>query len=236
MPLNSIIPKDFPMGDLDHMKELLDVYSWEGERIGQKEKKQFHEEMRKEFFETGKVSIKHKDVKLFLLNSKGNIFLQRRSKWKGDNKGLWDKTIGGHVDSGDTAELTILKECAQELGIPATIVKAEEFAKAVSTTNLSILAILKELEHLDNYQSHRKESSGKEWIEPSITTFYIGYYDGPIWFIDGETCGIQVFSRSELEDEINRRPEDFTEDLKYIFKKYQRLMTPVEKKDQVLND
>ncbi len=116
------------------MKEMLDVYSIEGEHIGQKEKKTFHEEMRQEYLGTGKVSIRHKSIRLFLLTSQGRIILQRRSKWKGDNAGLWDKTIGGHVTSGESYDLTMLKECAEELGIPSTMVKEEEFEHSVKTT------------------------------------------------------------------------------------------------------
>ncbi len=218
------------------MREMLDVYSVEGELVGQKEKKEFHEEMRQEFMITGKVSSRHKDVRLFLLTSQGRIILQRRSKWKGDNAGLWDKTIGGHVGSGESFDLTMLKECAEELGIPSTIVKEEEFIHSVTTTDLHILAILTKINFLDNYQSKRKGPEGRIWVEPSMTQFYLGYYDGAIRFIDKESCGIQVFSKEELEQEISEHPEMFTEDIKYIMRKFKHLISPITKQVKVLND
>ena len=216
-------------------QELLDVYSFEGEVVGQMEKKEFHERIRQEYQEKGSSSIRHKDVKLFLLTSKGRIILQRRSKWKGDNAGMWDKTIGGHISSGDTFELTMLKECAEELGIPATIVKPEDFNKATTTTDLHILAIIKPLILLDNYQSHRMHE-GEKWTESSITQFFFGYYDGAIRFIDSESCGIQVFTLEELEEEIKTSPDNFTDDIRYMISKFRNLIKPAEEKiEHLLN-
>jgi len=225
------------MAKIGEVKEHLDVYSFEGEHIGTKEKKEFHEEMRKEYFEKGAVTIKHKAVKLLLLNSSGRIILQRRSKWKGDNAGLWDKTVGGHVSSDEGFDLAMLKECSQELGIPSTIVKEEEFDNAVSSTNLRVLAILKKVMTLDNFQSKRKDSDGKEWIEPTISVFYFGYYDGAIQFVDGESCGLQVFSKEELKEDIKNAPDLFASDLKYMFDKFGKFIKPIENRyTHELND
>ncbi len=224
------------MGAVDNLTEFLDVYSWEGELVGQKERKELHEEMRKEYYGKGRVTTRHKHVRLFLMNSKGRVILQRRSKWKGDNSGLWDKTIGGHVKAGEDFDLTLLKECAQELGIPATIVKEDEFQRAAETTNLHILAIVKKLGMVDNFQSKRLGPDGKTWIEPNISAFYIGYYDGTIWFIDAESCGLQVFTPEELKEEMEKNPGAFTEDVKYMVQKWGHLIKPVEKKPQIISD
>ncbi len=224
------------MADRENQEELLDIYNWEGEFVGRKEKKLAHEEMRKEFFSTGKIGTKHKHVRLLLMNSKGRVILQKRSKWKGDNPGLWDKSVGGHVPSNNKFDLTILKECSEELGIPATIVKAEEFESVVKTTNLNILAIIRKIDSIDNYQSKRKTTEGKEWTEPSMSVFYIGYYDGSIWFIDGESCGIQLFSLKEIGEELEKNPESFTEDIRYFIKKWGSLIKPIEKETKINND
>jgi isopentenyldiphosphate isomerase len=211
--------------------------SLKGKHIGSKEKKEFHDEMRKEYFEKGKTTIKHKDVRLLLLNSKGRIILQRRSKWKGDNAGLWDKTIGGHISSDEGYDLTMVKECSQELGIPATIVKEEEFDNAVRTTDLHILAILRKVMSLDNFQSKRIGPDNREWIEPSISAFYFGYYDGTIQFVDGESCGLQVFAKEEIEEEIKNHPEHFTTDIKYMLEKFADMIKPVKnRRPRVLSD
>ena len=211
------------------MTEKLDYYSVEGEHLGQMDKKKLHEKMRQEYQKKGKVSVRHTHTRLILLNSKGRIILQRRSKWKGDNAGMWDKTIGGHVTKGDSFDLTMLKECAEELGIPATIVDKSEFENSVTTTDLHVLGILKKLSYLD-CDSHRKQKDGKIWVEPSMVQFYIGYYDGAVRFIDKESCGIQVFSLDELKEELKDSPDDFTEDVRYIIDKFESHIKPIETK------
>lgn len=216
-------------------KEYLDIYSIDGKYMGKKEKKQAHEEARWEYFESGKVSTKHKSIRLLLLTSKGRIILQMRSKWKSDNAGKWDKTIGGHVSSGDDFDLTVSKECSEELGIPTTVVKEGQFSKMVKQTDLETLAVAKRIEENKSYPSHRSSDKG-EWVEPNWTVFYLGYYDGGIRFINGESSGIQLFSVEELEEEIKKNPDKFTEDIKYMFKKMKPLIKPIQKQEKTLND
>ncbi len=219
------------------MKELLETYSDEGEKIEDIDKSEAHNRMRKEYFETDRVSIRHKHVLLMLMNSSGRVILQRRSKWKGDNAGMWDKTVGGHVSKDDGFDLTILKECAEELGIPSTVVPKDKFNHTVSITDLHVLGVITKLAFLDNHKSLRMGKNGKKWVHPSMTQFYVGYYDGSIKFIDKESCGIQVFSKEDLEQEMEDNPDGFTDDIKYILKKYSIFIKPVEKRiENVLND
>ncbi len=162
--------------------------------------------------------------------------MQRRSKWKGDNAGMWDKTIGGHVTKGDSFSLTILKECAEELGIPSTIVPRDEFDHTLSVTDLNILAVLTKISYLDHFKSHRKLANGKSWIEPSMTQYYIGYYDGAIRFVDSESCGIQVFTKQELEKELKEFPKTFTDDIKYIMEKFGKMIKKAPARVQKVNN
>jgi len=218
------------------MVELLEIYSEEGELIGEMEKNKFHQTQKEEFFEKGEVTTRHKAVRLILMNSNGRIILQRRSKWKGDNAGMWDKTIGGHVTKGDSFDLTMLKECAEELGIPATIVDKSEFENSATTTDLHVLGILKKLSYLD-CDSSRKQKDGKIWVEPSLVQFYMGYYDGTIRFVDKESCGIQVFSLDELKEELKENPNAFTDDVRYILEKFENYIKPIKPKGpHVLSD
>jgi len=219
------------------VKEMLKMYSDQGEYAGEMEKAASHELMRKQYVETGKVLVRHRHVRLILMNSSGRVVLQRRSKWKGDNAGLWDKTIGGHVSGDDSYDLAMLKECAEELGIPATVVDIKEFESAVRSTDLNVVAVLTKLSYLDNYKSVRKNKAGAVWVEPNLSQFYIGYYDGAIRFVDKESSGIQVFSKEELLQELKDTPELFTEDVKYIVEKFENKIKPIERKvDHVLND
>ena len=75
------------------------------------------------------------------MNSKGRLYLQKRSKFKEVNPGAYDKTIGGHVPNKHTWNMTLIRECAEELGFPATIVSSKEFFVNL----LSLRKILREM-------------------------------------------------------------------------------------------
>ncbi|MCI8965441.1 MAG: NUDIX domain-containing protein [Clostridia bacterium] len=89
------------------MEELFDVINQKGEYTGRIEKRDVcHKE-----------GLWHKAVAMFIINSKGQVLLQRRSK----NKKLWpdmlDMTAGGHVLSGEFGFESIIRESKEELGI-----------------------------------------------------------------------------------------------------------------------
>jgi isopentenyldiphosphate isomerase len=59
----------------------------------------------------------HPVIHLHIINSKGEIYLQRRSMTKDTFPGKWDTSVGGHVDLGETIEQALLRETAEELNI-----------------------------------------------------------------------------------------------------------------------
>ncbi|MDR2540853.1 MAG: NUDIX domain-containing protein [Candidatus Peribacteria bacterium] len=79
------------------------------------ERKEFYKEIRKEYDEKGEITRKVKTIRLFLMTSAGRLYVQKRSKYKDGNAGMYDKTVGGHVVAGDSFNMTVVKECAEEL-------------------------------------------------------------------------------------------------------------------------
>lgn len=67
--------------------------------------------------------LRHRAVHIFVFNKRGELFLQRRSRWKDVHPGAWDSSAAGHVNSGDTYAATVPRELEEELGISA---EAEE--------------------------------------------------------------------------------------------------------------
>lgn len=59
----------------------------------------------------------HPVIHLHIINSKGEIYLQKRSMLKDTQPGKWDTSVGGHVDLGETIEQALLRETAEELNI-----------------------------------------------------------------------------------------------------------------------
>jgi isopentenyldiphosphate isomerase len=209
------------------MGEKIETFDLKGNFLGAVDREKFYSEIKREFEKNNKISRKIKSVRILLMNSKGRIYLQKRSKLKNENPGLYDKTVGGHVLLNHTFDMTVVRECAEELGIPASILTEKEFEKALSTTDLGVVGVFKKMDNEENFMSVRVTINSKKFVQPYMTSFYIGYYDGAIRFIDGESTGIEVFSLKELQEEIKKNPGKFTEDIKFMIRKYGKFLRPI---------
>lgn len=208
-------------------KEQLEIFDLKGNSFGAEERELFYKEIKEEFKEKGQISRQVKGICLFLMNSEGRIYLQKRSKLKTENPGLYDKTVGGHVSNGHSWDVTVTKECAEELGFPAAIIQDKSFEDVVQEVDLTIVGLFRKVDEKNNFLSIRVNKDGSIFEQPFIRAFFIGYYDGPIQFMDGECSGIEVFSPEELEEEIEKTPGKFTEDIKYMFKEYRKYLKPL---------
>jgi hypothetical protein len=53
-------------------------------------------------------------VNVLLVNARGEVLLQRRPDDK-ENGGRWDKSVGGHVDAGESFDAAAVREAGEEL-------------------------------------------------------------------------------------------------------------------------
>lgn len=209
------------------MNESLEIYSLDDTFLGNQDRKDFYNETKKEFSEKGKIFKKVKTIRALLMNSSGRIYLQKRSELKDENPNLYDKTVGGHVTAGNTFELTVVKECAEELGFPATVLSDKEFGQAIRSVDLKIVGIFKKVDYIENFESIRIMKNREHFVQPYMTEIYIGYYDGAIRFVDGESSGVETFSIDQLKKDIVSKEDRYTEDLKFMINKYSDLLVPI---------
>jgi len=75
---------------------------------------------------TGKTALKsdihkqgwyHNTVHLWLYTESGEILLQQRSHKKAIHPLLWDVSVAGHIDAGESFETAALREAREEIGI-----------------------------------------------------------------------------------------------------------------------
>ena len=88
-------------------EEFLEVYSPEGAKTGQKKSKS--EIHRKGLF--------HSTVHVWIFTEGGNILIQKRSKKKELNPGVWDVSVAGHVKFNENIKKAAKRETLEETGI-----------------------------------------------------------------------------------------------------------------------
>ncbi len=210
------------------MSEKLETYDLKGKLLGTQDRDIFYKENKEEYKRTGKVTRQVKTIRLLLMTSAGRVYVQKRSHTKKENAGLYDKTIGGHVPAGYPFDMTLIQETHQELGLPLVVLSKDEFEMASKNTDLTIIGIVKKIGHVNAFLSTRTTTDDK-FVQPYITNFYIGYYDGGIRFCDGESTGLEVFNLDQLEKQMIEEPAKFTEDLKFMIKKYKKYLVPLDR-------
>jgi isopentenyldiphosphate isomerase len=87
-------------------EELFDVVNVHDEVIDHKPRSEVH-----------RFGLKHRAVHVLVFNSRGEIFLQKRSMKKDRQPGLWDSSASGHLDSGEDYDAAAVRELQEELGL-----------------------------------------------------------------------------------------------------------------------
>jgi 16S rRNA (adenine1518-N6/adenine1519-N6)-dimethyltransferase len=59
----------------------------------------------------------HRAVHVFVFNKRGDLLLQKRSLLKDMCPGLWDSSVSGHLDAGESYEVAAVRELSEEMGI-----------------------------------------------------------------------------------------------------------------------
>jgi 16S rRNA (adenine1518-N6/adenine1519-N6)-dimethyltransferase len=75
----------------------------------------------------------HRAVHVFVFNDTGELFLQRRSKWKDMHPLRWDSSAAGHVNAGQTYDETAPREIEEELGVQASVEPLATIAPSEAT-------------------------------------------------------------------------------------------------------
>jgi len=81
----------------------------------------------------------HRAVHIFVFNSTGDIYVQRRSASKDRHPLKLDSSAAGHVDPGETYEQTAVRELQEELGITAEIKQVLWVAACEQTDNEHVM-------------------------------------------------------------------------------------------------
>ena len=95
---------------MDDSSELFDVVDADDRVVGQATRGEVHAK-----------GLLHRSVHIFVFNSKGQLFLQKRAMTKDENPGYWDSSAAGHVNAGEDYRTSAYRELQEELGIAGTL-------------------------------------------------------------------------------------------------------------------
>lgn len=87
-------------------EDIFDIVNDRDEVIGRKPRSEVHAR-----------GLLHRAVHVLVFNSRGEIFLQKRSMKKDRQPGVWDSSCSGHVDSGEDYDQTAVRELREEIGL-----------------------------------------------------------------------------------------------------------------------
>lgn len=116
----------------------------------------------------------HPVVHLHVLSSKGEIYLQKRAMNKRVQPGMWDTSVGGHVDPGESIEQALMREAAEELSI-------KDF----------------KLQHFARYKWETD-------IEAELVFSFVTQYEGPFQLQAAEIDEGRFWSFKEIEQNIGK--------------------------------
>ncbi|MGC9944552.1 MAG: NUDIX domain-containing protein [Verrucomicrobiota bacterium] len=87
-------------------EEIFDVVNEHDEVVGQAPRKEVHAR-----------GLRHRAVHVLVFNSRGELFLQKRSKRKDIAAGKWDSSSSGHLDTGEDYNACAVRELREEIGL-----------------------------------------------------------------------------------------------------------------------
>lgn len=189
------------------------------------ERDEFYREQIEVFKKTGKPTKAVEIIDIFIFDEEGELILQKRSDHKNHNPGLMDKSIGGHIQYGDSPEYTVMVETIQELQVPSITAQTDEdFQKTYKLLKnyLSTVAIIKYVGV--KMHSFEKIIKGEKVLIANKKHLYFGVYTGAVKTVDREAKGVLLYNLNDLEKEMQESPDTFTYDLKFYMKEYKGQM------------
>lgn len=206
------------------MSEIINTFSLKNpSQMIPMNRKDFYDEQVKVYKEEGNPSKAVEVVNVLLFNSHGELIIQKRSFDKSHNAGLLDKSIGGHIENGNTPDYTVMMETIQELQTPSIVLKdKEEFDKTLILMNkyLETVSVIYNIK-TDTKLLVKIIDEKKIEIANKIH-LYLGVYDGRIRPADREAKGVLFYSLIELEKEMIKSPDTFTSDLHFLINEYNK--------------
>lgn len=161
-------------------EEIFDVVNDLDEVVDQRPRSEVH-----------RLGLMHRATHVLVFNSKGEVFLQKRSMLKDRQPGLWDSSASGHLACGEDYDSCAVRELEEEIGL------------RVSTPPTRLFKL----------PASRETDQEHVWI-------YQCTAEGPFQLNPDEIETGGWFSPETLMNWMAERPQDFASALLVIWKKW----------------
>lgn len=111
--------------------------------------------------------LRHRAVHVLVFNPKGALFLQKRGKHKVENPGMWDSSVAGHVDAGESYDECCVREVEEEVGLILDQVPPRLFKLDASVDTGMEFAWVYRVETDKTLVPNLEEMSGGDWFDPA---------------------------------------------------------------------
>ena len=142
-------------------EEMFDIVNERDEVVGQNTRREVHAR-----------GLLHRAVHVLVFNSRGEVFLQKRSMKKDRQPGVWDSSSSGHVDSGENYDETAVRELHEELGLKVNEPQKLFKIDACAETDAEFVWIYR-CESGGPFQLHPDEIETGGWFAPEKVTSWI---------------------------------------------------------------
>ena len=103
-------------------KEYLEVVDENNQVIGIAGRQEIH-----------KTALRHRSVHIFIFNSQGDLYLQKRSPHKDQYPEHWDSSAAGHTDPGESPLESAQRELMEELGLKVKLTEVLQYPACPET-------------------------------------------------------------------------------------------------------
>lgn len=143
-------------------EEVFDIVNQDDQVIGQMTRSQVHQR-----------NLLHRSVHALVFDNQGRIFLQLRAPDRDCDPGLWDSSVGGHLQAGETYEEAVLRETEEELGIKLDAVPEKLFKLAASAETAFEFCEIYRVFHNGPFVIDFSEATEGRWFEPDELNSWI---------------------------------------------------------------
>ena len=104
------------------VEECLEVVDEQNRVIGLMSRRRIHRD-----------SLRHRSVHILIFNSRGELYLQKRSPHKDQYPAHWDSSAAGHTDPGESPPETAQRELAEELNLEVPLMEVLHYPACLET-------------------------------------------------------------------------------------------------------